>query len=172
MEPTAEPAGDDTRELIGQLLQKRQQTLVAFCRVAGLEPYSENKPVAELLQTFCQELMDYTALGHFEVYPRLGDGVEEGTDAYRQGSTLCNRIANATRVAVEFNDRYEPGSTLPPLADLPEDLSHLGEVLARRIELEDLLLATLERCRPGTEDSPAWQRLMQATGAAVKKKGE
>ena len=169
MNPVADSPQIDTQALIGQLLHKRQQALVAFCRVAGLEPYTENKPVADLLQEFCQILMDYTALGHFEVYPRLGDGAEEGTEAYDQGSSLCIRIANATQVAVEFNDRYEPGSTPLPLADLPKDLSNLGEVLAQRIELEDRLLATLEHCNPNQDGSAAWRRVMKATGDPFRK---
>jgi regulator of sigma D len=137
--------------IVEELLHERQQMLVTFCRVAGLEPYTEDKPVAELLQEFCQVLVDYISLGHFEVFPRIEDDPEP-VSALAGNQSIYQQIADVTKVVVDFNDRYDPGCDFV-LEELPQDLSRLGEALAQRIELEDCLLKTVPSVAAETEDA-------------------
>lgn len=132
-----------TLAMIKELLQERQQVWSLYCSVAGLEPFTPDKPVDTLIQEFCQLLVDYISLGHFGIYQRITDGKERRTRVIKKAEEIYPRIAKATDSAIEFNDKYEKLSGQAVLASLPGDLSHLGEELATRIELEDQLIATM-----------------------------
>ncbi len=132
-----------TRELVGNLLKERQQLLVRFCQLAGLEPYTPDKPVATRLQEFCQILVDYLAAVHFELYTRLSDGRERRQAVLKVAERHYPRLTVTTEHAVDFNDKYENINWSTVLETLPDDLSELGEVLAERFELEDKLFTAL-----------------------------
>jgi regulator of sigma D len=132
-----------TQDMIDKLLAERRQVLVMFCRVAGLEPYTAERPTIDLLQEFCQVLVDYSAFGHFEIYDRIASGRERRSKVVEVAQEVYGRIVEASELAVEFNDKYDDAERTPVLADLPEDLSVLGEELAMRIEMEDRIIDAL-----------------------------
>lgn len=133
-----------TQETINKLLEERRQMLVLFCRVAGLEPFNAHEPTLELLQEFCEVLIDYSAFGHFEIYERVASGKERRSQVIEIAEQVYPRIAEASEAAVGFNDRYDTESgQAPDLSHLSEDLSRLGEELAIRIEMEDKIVAAL-----------------------------
>ena len=70
---------EGTHEMVRKLLEERQEMLLMFCRVAGLEPFKDATPNADVLQEFCQVLVDYSAFGHFEIYERIVSGRERRT---------------------------------------------------------------------------------------------
>lgn len=90
------------------------------------------------LQIFCQHLMDYIAMGHFKIFEKLEEFYQSAsTENQALNTVLLNKIALTTDIAVDFNDKYtEPKN----LEDLAQDLSHLGEHLANRMEWEDQLI--------------------------------
>ncbi len=133
----------NTKDLIDKLLKERQEMLVLFCQVAGLEPYHRSTSLDAALQTFCQVLIDYTAFGHFEVFGRISDGNERRTGVVRVAEEIYPDFVIASEAAVAFNDKYDVSDHALKLDHLPEDLSRLGEELAVRIELEDQLVATM-----------------------------
>ncbi|MBC8209431.1 MAG: Rsd/AlgQ family anti-sigma factor, partial [Gammaproteobacteria bacterium] len=62
---------------INELLDERQEVLVVLCELAKLE--LDAAPLKKILLTlkgFNQMLVDYTALGHFEIYQRIMEGNE------------------------------------------------------------------------------------------------
>lgn len=132
-----------TQDLIDKLLTERQEMLVLFCRVAGLEPYRRSDSLDQLLQRFCQVLIDYTAFGHFEVFGRISDGNERRSGVIHVAEKIYPEFVLASEAAVAFNDKYDLTDHALVVETLPEDLSHLGEELAVRIELEDQLLASM-----------------------------
>jgi regulator of sigma D len=132
-----------TQDLIDKLLKERQEVLVLFCQVAGLEPYQRSSSLDSLLQTFCQVLIDYTAFGHFEVFGRISDGNERRSAVLRVANKIYPDFVAASDAAVAFNDKYDISDHTLKLDALAKDLSRLGEELAVRIELEDQLLATM-----------------------------
>ena len=134
---------EGTRQMVGNLLAERQEMLVAYCRLAGLESYGPDKPVQRLLEEFCQLLMDYTAFGHFELYRRISDDNERRAPVARTAERVYQRIEAVTEKAVEFNDKYDASDHQLQLDSLPGDLSILGELLASRLELEDQLVEAL-----------------------------
>lgn len=117
--------------------------LVLFERLAGVEPYADERPNDELLREFSQILVDYIASGHFGLYERISEGKERRRGVVKLAERLYPRIANTTQVAVEFNDVYEKMNGDSKSGELTGMLSKLGEELAVRIELEDQLISEM-----------------------------
>lgn len=134
---------EGTQEMVRKLLDERQEMLSMFCRVAGLEPFKGSKPSVELLQEFCQVLVDYSAFGHFEIYERIVAGRERRKRVVDVAREVYPRIAEASEVAVDFNDKYDASDHLLDLQKLDRDLCKLGEELAVRIEMEDHIIQAL-----------------------------
>lgn len=135
-------------ELAAKLLTARQESLVLYQKLAALKPRARIEPVQQhLLQRFRQALVDYLALGLFEVYQALEE--QPADSPYRQARDLARRfyarIARTTQAALAFHDRYDSDLSTPTLAELGEELSRLGEHLAVRIELEDRILAAVRK---------------------------
>jgi len=142
-EPQVSDRREGTRGMIRKLLNERQEMLAMFCRVAGLEPYNDATPGADVLQDFCQVLIDYSAFGHFEIYERIVAGRERRSQVVAVAREVYPRIAEASEVAVEFNDKYDASDHKLDLHQLDRDLSKLGEELAVRIEMEDRIIQAL-----------------------------
>ena len=128
-------------ETINSLLQERQQVLVSMCALAELE--SGEVPadtVIHNLRNFNQQLVDYTALGHFEIYERIVDGKERRGNIKKIADRVYPLISKTTLQFVDYNDKYEGADEAESLTDLYRDLSMIGEAMAERIESEDMLL--------------------------------
>jgi regulator of sigma D len=126
---------------IEELLGQRQQVLVAFCELAAMD--AGKSPIKELLtklKQFNQMMVDYAALGHFEIYQRIMDGKERRQSIQAIAHEIYPVIARTTDYFVEFNDKYEGADDAESLLPLASDLSLVGEAMASRIEKEDKLL--------------------------------
>ncbi len=155
-------AGQDRRERIdntvSNLIEERQQVLVAYGKLAGLKSFDdiefddetdeqqEKKVRAAEVRTFLQLLMDYTALGHFEIYQRIIEGKERRKTVKEASDRVYPGIAETTDYLIEFNDRYDRfAATDEELTTFDQDISKLGEMLATRGEFEDEILAAFKR---------------------------
>lgn len=136
-------------DLVAKLLAARQESLVLYHRLATLKPFTLADPVRHQLRRFRQTLVDYLALGPFEVFQALEE--QPSDSPYRQARELARqlyaRIACTTQAALAFHDRYDGDLSDPALAKLDEELSRLGESLAARIELEDRIVAAVRQGR-------------------------
>ena len=145
----ASPATTDrrsrTRKEILQLIEKRNAVLAQFYELAKNADDTEAGNLLDMLEEFCQDMVDYMAIGHFELYRRIEEGNERRDDIIRLAEQILPRINMTTQVAVAFNDHYDNLESLKPeqLSQLPAQLSKLGEELATRIDLEDQLINTL-----------------------------
>ena len=126
--------------LINRWLEERQQLLIKYCSVAGVQPYQPNNPIEQRLQDFCDLLVDYVSVGHFEMFQHL---IDEGYTTSAFADRLFPRIAATTEKALEFNEKYE--ANLSDWVSLPQDLSQLGVALAARFELEDRMITPSNR---------------------------
>ncbi|QQS55114.1 MAG: Rsd/AlgQ family anti-sigma factor [Candidatus Competibacteraceae bacterium] len=137
-------------DLVRKLLAARQQSLVLYNKLAALKPFTLAEPVRHLLRQFRQSLIDYLALGPFEVYQALEE--QPGDSPYCPARDLARQlyapIASTTQVALAFHDRYGGTPSAAELAGLEDELSRLGENLAERIELEDRIVAALRGAAP------------------------
>ena len=139
-------------DLVAKLLAARQESLVLYHRLVALKPFTVTGPVRHQLRCFQQTLVDYLALGPFEVFQALE---EQPVDSpYRQARELAqrlySRIARTTQAALAFHDRYDGDLSDPAFAKLDQELSRLGESLAARIELEDRIVAAVQHGRRNT----------------------
>ncbi|WP_428604202.1 sigma D regulator [Sedimenticola sp.] len=134
-----------TKEMVDKWLDERQRMLVLYCKLAGIESFSPDKPEKQLLRDFCQLLIDYVAFGHFEVFDRITSGDERRGEVIKVAQAAFPKISEVTELAVAFNDKYDLSDHIQPLDTLNKDLSILGEDLAIRIEQEDKLVEALLR---------------------------
>lgn len=136
-------------ETIESLIRLRQEMFVSYCQLAGVSTFDRRmveQPTAQAdqLRSFCQVMVDYTAMGHFEVYQRIIDGKERRVAVKEVAAKVYPRIADTTNFLVDFNDKYvDFQGTEQELDELDDDLSKLGEVIAVRGDLEDQILAAL-----------------------------
>ena len=132
-----------TQDMVDKWISERQQMLVLFCQLAGLEPYTPDKPVKQQLKDFCEVLVDYIAFGHFEVYDRISRGEERRSEVLRVADEVYPKVAEVAELVVVFNDKYDTSDHSQSLDQLHDDLSKLGESLAVRIEMEDRIVSSL-----------------------------
>lgn len=135
-----------TRDSVAKMVRERTDVLALYWRLAGLDPFAEPQqraPAQELLQEFCQLLVDYIAAGHFSLYERIVNGTERRRDLAKLAQELYPRIADTTTTALDFNDKYDTSENSKIAEAFKSDLSRLGEELAVRIDLEDKLIAQI-----------------------------
>ena len=147
--------GTDRRErlqgTINSLLALRRDVLAAYCRLAGIGSFDEReggrlKAVPAELVRFCETMVDYTAMGHFEVYQRIIEGKERRRAVKETADDVYPAIAETTDWLIDFNDRHEAADDSPDARDaLAAELPKLGEIIALRSLLEDQLLDALRR---------------------------
>jgi len=146
--PDATPINTERRqqsnELIAKLQNERKEVWSLYCNVAELKPFSANDAVKSLLTQFSQMLVDYVSLGHFGVYERLLAGTERRNRVLSVAKELYPEFSATTDAAISFNDKYDNVEKIEVFDDLEQDLSTLGESLAKRIELEDQLCEVMK----------------------------
>jgi regulator of sigma D len=131
-------------ELIVKLQNGRREVWSLYCNVAELKPFSANDAVKSLLTQFSQLLVDYVSLGHFGVYERLLAGTERRNRVLSVAKELYPEFSATTDAAISFNDKYDNVEKIEVFEDLEQDLSILGESLAKRIDLEDRLCEVMK----------------------------
>jgi regulator of sigma D len=128
-------------QTIQSLLTERQEVLVTMWQLAKLESQGAGfSTTIECLKAFSQALVDYSALGHFEIYERIIGGQERRGNVKKMASTVYPVISKTTEQFVDFNDKYDGADDQESLINLHKDLSLIGESIADRIESEDQLL--------------------------------
>ena len=134
-------------KVLDNWLKERQQVLVAYCELAGLQPFdSENKklPAQKQIRTFCQLLVDYISAGHFEVFDSIvAECATHGEKSAQLAKALYPKISVSTDVALTFNDKYAEIDTPDISQDFDNDLTELGQQLEERFTFEDELLGVL-----------------------------
>lgn len=136
-----------TRKEIKRLIEERNSVLSQFYNLAKHteDTDTDTNNTLELLDEFCQELMDYMATGHFEIYRRIEEGNERRDEITKLADRIMPRINDTTQIAVAFNDLYDSSqqTNKDAIEQLPNYLNKLGKELATRIELEDQFIDTL-----------------------------
>jgi regulator of sigma D len=135
-----------TRKEIKQLIAERNNVLSEFYNLASqAEELKDRDALLDSLQEFCQDLVDYLATGHFEIYRRIEEGDERRDEMLQLARDIYDKITGTTQIAIAFNDLYDISSNFDPsvMQQLPAQLSKLGQELATRIDLEDRFINTL-----------------------------
>lgn len=140
-----------TKKEIKQLIAERNSVLSQYYSLTNhLDDTDDVESLKELLQEFCQDMVDYIATGHFEIYRRIEDGIERRNEILELSDEALHKIINTTKAAINFNDLYDFTDEIDAdtLKSFPNQLSELGQNLAIRIELEDRFINTLLSPKP------------------------
>lgn len=136
-----------SHRLIRELVSVRDHLLSLYSQLAALRSFSDAGEATELLERFCQGLIDYTADTHFRLYRYIDEKRERRKPVLDAADRVYPAILETTDAILRFNDRYDFGKGREGirLDTLEADLSQLGELLADRIELEDQVISALSR---------------------------
>ena len=130
------------RQQIEHMLAERRQLLALLLQVSNLDADSLGSHDDELLEEFCEVLVDYVAAGHFGLYERIAKGKERRQDVASIAKNIYPQIEQSTQQALAFSEKYSAGNKNNH-TNLTNDLSSLGMILAVRIDLEDQLIARI-----------------------------
>jgi len=155
LDPLANGPAVDRRErlqnTIDSLIKLRQDVIVSYCKLSGVSSFDQRDLETHLvnpkqLRRFCQIMVDYTAMGHFEVYQRIIEGKERRVAVKETSDEVYPAIAETTDYLVDFNDKYDAfEGSAEDIEMLSNDLSRLGQIIAIRGELEDQILDALQQ---------------------------
>jgi len=126
--------------MINKLVDSRTEMLTLYTQLAQQKPYTSNAEVPAMLEEFCEALVDYAANAHFQLYRYFAEKNERRQEIYVVAEAIYPRILEITNKVLDFNDKYDCDNHSIPFGDLEKDLSHIGESLADRIDLEDRLI--------------------------------
>jgi len=132
-----------SRHLIDNLLNERNQLLKLLFQFTNIKPEDVDTSDKELLEEFCQLLVDYIAAGHFSLFERIVSGEERRKAMTELAMKVHPSIEKSTQITLEFNEKYTSDRKSDELNNLQKDLSILGEFLTTRFELEDQLIAEM-----------------------------
>ena len=131
---------NQTPELIDHMLAERNQLLALLLRVSGIKTDTPGKHDHDLLNEFCQVLVDYIAAGHFGLYERIIEKKERRKSVSDMAMKVYPLIDETTQLSLSFNERYDSANHNTDFSKFPQDLSRLGEALTTRMEMEDRLI--------------------------------
>jgi regulator of sigma D len=137
---------DNKSEAVSNWLAERSQVIVMYCRLSGFRNQTK-LPGNEQINGFCDVLIDYVSAGHFEVYQQIANDCEiNGPSSIQLLNELYPDISKTTDVVVDFNEKYSKMMADDPdmMSKFDQDLSVLGEAIAKRVDLEDDLIETLK----------------------------
>ena len=138
---------EESHSKLRALLESRTQTLSLLNELVAMRPFKPEHDVQELLQEYCESLVDYTASAHFQLYSFIEEGKERRASVNKLADAVYPRIAEATQSILDFNEKYDCADQCNNLTSLDEDLSRLGEILANRIQDEDQIIELLTQER-------------------------
>jgi len=129
--------------MIDELVNVRAQMLTLYGELAAQHPFKDDESTSELLEQFCQSLIDYTADSHFRLYRFIDERKERRHAVIKVADQVYPKIVSTTQTILDFNDKYDVTEHNNLLTALEGDLSMLGENLADRIELEDEVIKVM-----------------------------
>jgi regulator of sigma D len=129
--------------MVQQLVRERTQMLSLYSELASQHPFVDSEAVTELLEQFCQALIDYAADAHFRLYRFIDEKRERRRAVIEVADEVYPKIVTSTQSILDFNDKYDLEDYSEQIFALGDDLSRLGESLADRIELEDRVIDIL-----------------------------
>ncbi len=125
-------------------LASRKDLLVLYCKLSVVPNRREALPGTGEISQLCNALVDYVSAGHFEIYEQLLDCAENrSAEATQLAKKLFPRIAQGTDTILNFSDKYGDHADESLSTDFDLELSHVGQILEERFEMEDALIHAL-----------------------------
>lgn len=132
-----------SRTIIESLIASRTETLAQYKDVMTYKPFEMNDTLQEVLEDFCESMVDYTAKAHFNLYNYLEEHKERRQSVLKIADSIYPELVDNTQKILDFHDMYNSDVTEMQCDKLESCLNGVGELLADRINLEDDVIGAL-----------------------------
>ena len=126
-----------SRRIIESLVASRTETLAQYKHVMSYQPFEMSDTLQEVLEDFCESMVDYTAKAHFNLYSYLDDKKERRGSVLNIADSVYPKLVDNTQKVLDFHDKYSSDVSHLECEKLEHCLNGVGELLADRINLED-----------------------------------
>ena len=141
---------DDKYNWINDMIKARKELVIQYMKILNVSvSRSSNKnevcyPSYEDVTKFCDQLVDYMSHGHFDLFPKILELIE---NASGRSLSIANRtlprIEDTTEYLMKFTDKYAEDLNEAKMATVQKDLSSIGKALEVRFKNEDRLIIAL-----------------------------
>ncbi|MCU7800541.1 MAG: sigma D regulator [gamma proteobacterium symbiont of Lucinoma myriamae] len=132
-----------SRSIIESLINSRTETLAQYKDVMTYKPFEMNDTLQEVLEDFCESMVDYTAKAHFNLYNYLEEHKERRQMVLKIADRVYPELVDNTQKILDFHDMYNSDVASLQCDKLESCLNGVGELLADRINLEDDVIGAL-----------------------------
>ncbi len=133
----------NSRRIVESLVESRTKTLAQYKEVMTYYPFEIDETLKEVLEDFCESMVDYTARAHFYLYNYLEENKERRTTVLKIADSVYPKLVDNTQLLLDFHDRYSSDVTELDCEKLENCLNGVGELMAVRINLEDEVINAL-----------------------------
>ena len=140
---TLQSQWNEMNDMIERWQEERQELLVKYCELTEITDFSDpDNNHNSKIQRFCEVMVDYVSVGHFEIFDRLvkQSKIFGGESSSEKSVSLLQEIQMTTEIILDFNDKYISTDDLEALII---DLASLGKTFVRRFAEEDKLVDLL-----------------------------
>lgn len=141
---------DDKYSWINDMIKARKELVIQYMKILNVSlSRSSNKnevcyPSYEDVTAFCNHLVDYMSHGHFDLFPKILELIE---NASGRSLSIANRtlprIEDTTEYLMRFTDKYAEDLNEAKMATVQKDLASIGKALEVRFKNEDRLIIAL-----------------------------
>ena len=135
---------------INEMIKARQELVILYMKILNVSlSRSSNKndicyPSYEDVSSFCNHLIDYMSHGHFDLYPKILELIE---NASGRSLSIVNKvlpkIEKTTEYLMNFTDKYSDDLDESKMATVQQDLASIGKAMEVRFKNEDRLVIAL-----------------------------
>lgn len=152
---------DDRFEWINDMIRHRQQIVLMFMQLVNhentydpaaepldpldpnVDPYY-NPALVKQVTSFCENLTDYISHGHFDLYPKILELLENASGrSLAIVQKVLPRLNKTTEPLMDFSDRFAEEQSPQKFKDLRQRLAEVGSELEIRFRMEDRLIIGL-----------------------------
>lgn len=153
---------DDRYDWINDMIRQRQQLVLQYMQLinneaqaseSNLDPFDVdvlsdsnvyNPTLVKQVTLFCEHLTDYISHGHFDLYPKLVELMENASGrSLSIAQKVMPRINETTEPLMNFCDKYAEEQSQEKFKHLRRDLAVIGQELEIRFRMEDRLIIAL-----------------------------
>jgi len=132
-----------SRTIVESLINSRTDTLAQYKDVMSYQPFEMNDTLQEVLEDFCESVVDYSAKAHFNLYNYLEENKERRQSVLKIADSVYPKLVDNTQKILDFHDSYNSDVLTVDCGGLEQCLNSVGELLADRINLEDDVISAL-----------------------------
>ncbi|MFK5892012.1 MAG: Rsd/AlgQ family anti-sigma factor [Pseudomonadota bacterium] len=127
-------------EAAKSLLKSRNNTLSLYKQVMSYQPFEDSVLLSEVLEDFCEQLVDYSGKVHFALLNNIEENFADNPDILIIANDISRVLVENTQKILDFQDAYNADVEKTDINQLSNKLSQVGEIIANRIIAEDKLI--------------------------------